>query len=77
MTNDRARRLIQSAYIYFQQLFECSDLNNEQKQVIQTWMEAVSNVMNISFGFFLFKSYDFSFQRRISMIFIMIFTLAE
>ena len=44
MTNDRARRLIQSAYIYFQQLFECSDLNNEQKQVIQTWMEAVANV---------------------------------
>ena len=41
---DHSRRLIQAAYACFQQLNECSDLNGEQKQWIQTWMDAVSNV---------------------------------
>lgn len=41
---DHSRRLIQAAYACFQQLNECSDLNGEQKQWIQTWMGAVSNV---------------------------------
>jgi hypothetical protein len=42
--NDHSRRLIQTAYAYFQQLNECNDLNDEQKQWIQTWMDAVTNV---------------------------------
>jgi hypothetical protein len=42
--NDHARRLIQTAYACFQQLNECQDLNDEQKQWIQTWMDAVNNV---------------------------------
>jgi hypothetical protein len=42
--NDHSRRLIQTAYVRFQQLNECDDLNGEQKQWIQTWMDAVSNV---------------------------------
>lgn len=42
--NDHSRRLIQSAYTCFQQLNECEDLSNEQKQWIQTWMDAVANV---------------------------------
>lgn len=42
--NDHSRRLIQTAYVRFQQLNECDDLNDEQKQWIQTWMDAVSNV---------------------------------
>jgi hypothetical protein len=44
--NDHLRRLIQTAYAYFQQLNQCNDLNDEQKQWIQTWMEAVTNVIN-------------------------------
>jgi len=43
---DHSRRLIQTAYAYFQQLNVCTDLNDEQKQWIQTWMEAVTNVRN-------------------------------
>jgi len=43
-SNDHSRRLIQTAYVCFQQLNECEDLNDEQKQWIQTWMDAVSNV---------------------------------
>jgi hypothetical protein len=42
--NDNSRRLVQTAYACFQQLNECEDLNDEQKQWIQTWMEAVTNV---------------------------------
>ncbi|CAF0800873.1 unnamed protein product [Rotaria sp. Silwood1] len=40
---DSSRRLIQTAYVCFQHLNECEDLNDEQKQWIQTWMDAVSN----------------------------------
>jgi len=43
-SNDHSRRLIQTAYACFQQLNECNDLNDEQKQCIQTWMDAVTNV---------------------------------
>ncbi len=43
---DHSRRLIQTAYAYFQQLNQCNDLNDEQKQWIQTWMEGVTNVRN-------------------------------
>ena len=43
-SNDHSRRLIQTAYVRFQQLNECEDLTDEQKQWIQTWMEAFSNV---------------------------------
>ncbi|CAM4804717.1 unnamed protein product [Rotaria magnacalcarata] len=42
-TADNSRRLIQTAYTCFQQLNECNELNDEQKQWIQTWMEAVTN----------------------------------
>ncbi|CAF0947692.1 unnamed protein product [Rotaria sp. Silwood1] len=41
--NDHSRRLIQTAYTCFQQLNECNELNDEQKQLIQTWMESVTN----------------------------------
>ena len=44
---DHSRRLIQTAYACFQQLNECTDLKDEQKQWIQTWMEAVSNVRHL------------------------------
>ncbi len=47
-SNDHSRRLIQTAYVCFQQLNECEDLNDEQKQWIQTWMDAVSNVQIFS-----------------------------
>ncbi|CAF0855487.1 unnamed protein product [Rotaria sordida] len=40
---DNSRRLIQTAYVCFQQLNACEDLNDEQKQWIQTWMDSVSN----------------------------------
>lgn len=43
-SHDNARRLIQTAYVCFQQLNHCNELNDEQKQYIQTWMEAVTNV---------------------------------
>lgn len=46
MTIDNARRLIQTAYTCFQQLNECRELSDEQKQWIQTWMDAVVNVNN-------------------------------
>ncbi|CAF0939041.1 unnamed protein product [Rotaria sordida] len=42
-SNDHSRRLIQTAYTCFQQLNECNELNDEHKQLIQTWMEAVTN----------------------------------
>jgi hypothetical protein len=42
---DHSRRLIQTAYVCFQQLNDCEDLSDEQKQWIQTWMDTVSNVM--------------------------------
>ncbi|CAF2632483.1 unnamed protein product [Rotaria sp. Silwood2] len=42
-SNDHSRRLIQTAYTCFQQLNECNELNDEQKQWIQTWMEAVTD----------------------------------
>jgi hypothetical protein len=45
-SNDHARRLIQTAHVCFQQLRECDDLNDEQKQWIQTWMDAVANVIS-------------------------------
>ncbi|CAF1356233.1 unnamed protein product [Adineta ricciae] len=38
-----SRRLIQTAYTCFQQLNECRELSDEQKQWIQTWMDAVVN----------------------------------
>lgn len=41
---DHSRRLIQTAYVCFQQLNDCEDLSDEQKQWIQTWMDTVSNV---------------------------------
>ncbi|UJR25871.1 hypothetical protein I4U23_007221 [Adineta vaga] len=41
-SNDHSRRLIQSAFVCFQQLNECEDLNDQQKQWIQTWMDAVT-----------------------------------
>ena len=44
-SNDHARRLIQTAHVCFQQLRECDDLNDEQKQWIQTWMDAVAKVI--------------------------------
>ncbi|CAF0773701.1 unnamed protein product [Adineta ricciae] len=40
---DHSRRLIQTAFVCFQQLNECEDLSSEQKQWIQTWMDAVTN----------------------------------
>ncbi|CAF0941319.1 unnamed protein product [Rotaria sordida] len=40
---DNSRRLIQTAYVCFQQLNACEDLSDEQKQWIQTWMDSVSN----------------------------------
>ncbi|CAF2265923.1 unnamed protein product [Rotaria magnacalcarata] len=40
---DHSRRLIQTAFVCFQQLNDCEDLGDEQKQWIQTWMDAVSN----------------------------------
>ncbi|CAF0877869.1 unnamed protein product [Adineta steineri] len=42
-SNDHSRRLIQTAFVCFQQLNECEDLTNEQKQWIHTWMDAFSN----------------------------------
>jgi hypothetical protein len=45
--NEHSRRLIQTAFVRFQQLNECNDLNDEQKQWIQTWMDAVSNVRSL------------------------------
>ncbi|CAF1162754.1 unnamed protein product [Adineta ricciae] len=43
VNTNNARRLIQTAYTCFQQLNECRELNDEQKQWIQTWMDAVVN----------------------------------
>jgi hypothetical protein len=43
--NDHLRRLIQTAYVCFQQLNDCEELHDDRKQWIQTWMDAVSNVI--------------------------------
>lgn len=42
--SDNSRRLIQTAYTCFQQLSECNELNDEQKQWIQTWMDSLNHV---------------------------------
>ena len=43
-SNDHSHRLIQTAYTCLQQLSKCNGVNDEQRQRIQTWMEAVTNV---------------------------------
>lgn len=56
---DHLRRLIQSAYVCFQQLNECDDLNDDQRHWIHNWLEAVSNVR---FHRFAFGSFEFRFS---------------
>ncbi|CAF4681950.1 unnamed protein product, partial [Didymodactylos carnosus] len=40
---DHLRRLIQTAFICFQQINTCDYLNDDQKRLIQDWMNTLSN----------------------------------
>ena len=73
--NDHSRRLIQTAYVCFQQLNECEDLNHEQRQWIQTWMDSVSNVRFPKHKKTVIKK--LIFNRNIPKIYIMIYLHLE